>query len=466
MGYKARKTEWEGREFKDSVIYEGNKLDNVDPYLYLPDPSVPIHKIQEGEFTGWVEPTTRLSLINREAKGGLFNVKYLKDSTLQGSSIFKDDRSARNDKTGVGQYTVIDTTIHNSVDVIWMYVELVPKEWQLGTGELPEKWLFGLANDEVLIQAKPLGLTHNMYPIITAAPDFDGYSVLPLARSEVLYGMQEILDFLFNSHVANVRKAINDMLIVDPYQVNIADLKDPNPGKLIRLRRPAWGKGVKDVLQQLQVNDITRNNIGDSSFILEWMQRIGGTDESLSGVLRSGGPERLTKGEFQGTRTSAFSRIERMIKVIAMQGFQDLGYMMASHTQQLMSESTYVDITGRWQEELISVFGNNAKAKVSPYSLLVNYDTMVNEPNLGGGDLELWTQVYKTITENQGLAQQFDMVRLFEFIAQLGGAKNISDFKVKPKVLPDEQVLNMAQQGNVIPMNRALPMVGGGYGGV
>jgi hypothetical protein len=192
------------------------------------------------------------------------------------------------------------------------------------------------------------------------------------------------------------------------------------------------------------------------------MQRIGGTDESLSGVLRSGGPERLTKGEFQGTRTSAFSRIERMIKVISMQAFQDLGYMMASHTQQLMSEDTYVDITGRWQEELMSVFGNNAKTKVSPFDLLVDYDVTVNEPNLGGGDIDMWTQVYKTISENQGIAQQFDMVRLFEFIAQLGGAKNISDFKVKPQVLPDEQVMRMAEQGNVVPMNRSLPMIGGG----
>ncbi len=470
MGYKTVKNEWEGREFKEAIIYEGNKLDNIDPYLYLPDPSVPIQRIQDGEFTGWVEPTNRMALMNREARGGgsIFNVKYLKDISLQGSSIFKDDRSARNDKTGVGQYTVIDTTIHNTVDVIWMYIELVPSEWKLGDGTLPEKWLFGLANDEVVIQAKPLGLTHDMYPIITAAPDFDGYSVLPLARSEILSGMQEVLDFLFNSHVANVRKAINDMLIVDPYQVNIADLKDPNPGKIIRLRRPAWGKGVKDVVQQLQVNDITRNNIGDSSFILEWMQRIGGTDESLSGSLRSGGPERLTKGEFQGTRTSAFSRIERMIKVIAMQAFQDLGYMMASHTQQLMSEETYVDITGRWQEELVSVFGNNAKAKVSPFDLLVDYDVKVTENDLSGGDLSMWSQIYKTIAENQGLAQQFDMVRLFEFIAQLGGAKNISDFKVKPQVLPDEQVMNMAQQGKVVPMNRSLPMLenGGRYGGV
>ena len=75
---------------------------------------------------------------------------------------------------------------------------------------------------------------------------------------------------MFNSHVANVRKAINDMIIYDPYLVNSNDLKNPAPGKLIRLRRPAWGKGVKDVAQQLGVSDVTRGNIADSTWLVQW----------------------------------------------------------------------------------------------------------------------------------------------------------------------------------------------------
>jgi hypothetical protein len=459
MGMKPYKTLYGERDFRETVIYEGNKLNNIDPYLYLPDPSVPIQRIQDGEFVGWVEPTNRLDLMKRESSGGgaIFNVKYLKDLRLQGSSIFKDNRSDRNKKTGVGLYTLLDVTLHNSVDVIWMYIDLIPKDWQLGTSEQPEKWLFALANDEVIIQAKKLELTHGMFPIVTAAPDFDGYSVLPLARTEILYGMQEVLNFLFNSHIANVRKSINDMLVVDPYQVNIADLKDPNPGKLIRLRRPAWGKGVKDVIQQLNVNDITRANIQDSSFILEWMNKIGGADESLMGALRQGGPERLTKGEFQGTRSSAISRVERLARIISMQSMQDLGYMMAEHTQQLMSEETYVDITGRWQEELTQIFGNGSKAKVSPFDLMVNYDVMVSDGSLPNGSMESWSQIYKILAENPGLGQQFDMVRIFEYIATLGGAKNVSDFKIKPKILPDNEVMDQANKGNIIPM----PGIGG-----
>ncbi len=460
MGYRPYRNLYGGRDFRETVIYEGNKLNNIDPYFYLPDPSVPVQRIQDGEFVGWVEPTTRIDLMKREStsNGTMFNVKYLKDSTLQGSSIFKDKMSDRNKKTGTDSYTTLDVTIHNSVDVIWMYVDLIPKEWRLGTVEQPEKWLFALANDEIIIQAKKLGLTHNMFPIITAAPDFDGYSVLPLARTEILYGMQEVLNFLFNSHITNVRKAINDMFVVDPYQVNMADFKDPGPGKFVRLRRPAWGKGVKDVVQQLNVTDITRANIQDSSFILEWMQRIGAVDESLMGILRQGGPERLTKGEFQGTRSSAISRVERLARIISMQAFHDLGYMMAEHTKQLMSEETYVDITGRWQEELAQMFGNDKRAKVTPFDIMTNYDVTISDGSLPNGPTELWSQIAKILTENPGVGQQFDMVRIYEYIFTLGGAKNVSDFRVKPKVLPDEQVMEQANRGNIVPLpQRGVP---------
>jgi hypothetical protein len=182
------------------------------------------------------------------------------------------------------------------------------------------------------------------------------------------------------------------------------------------------------------------------------MNKIGGADESLMGSLRQGGPERLTGAEFQGTRSSAISRVERLARVISMQSMQDLGYMMAEHTQQLMTEETYVDITGRHQEDLSQVFGNGKKAKVSPFDLMINYDVMVSDGSLPNGSMDSWTQVYKLLVENPGVGQRFDMVRIFEYIATLGGAKNVGDFKIQTKVMSDEQVMNQAQQGNIMPL--------------
>ena len=292
-----------------------------------------------------------------------------------------------------------------------------------------------------------------------ASPEFDGYSITPIGRVEVLSGLQTTLDFLFNNHVANLRKAVNDMLVVDPYLVNINDLKDPEPGKLIRLRRPAWGRGVDKVVQQLQVNDITRNNIGDSGYITQWMDRISGADQSMQGALRTGGPERLTKGEFQGTRGSAISRLQRIAMIIGMQYMQDIGTMFAVHTQQYMTEETSVKIIGRYSEQLKKQFGPNAqRAPASPFDLAVGYDLIVRDGSIPGGNFsEAWLEMFKVIGTTPELAQQFDITRIFMYIAQQLGAKNVEDFRrnvnqVQGQTMPDEQVDREAQAGNLVPI--------------
>jgi hypothetical protein len=294
--------------------------------------------------------------------------------------------------------------------------------------------------------------------VSVASPEFDGYSITPIGRLEVLYGLQHTLDFLFNSHISNVRKAINDMLVVDPYLVNINDLKDPQPGKLIRLRRPAWGRGVDKVVQQLQVNDITRANIADSAYITQWMDRISGADQSMQGAIRMGGPERLTKGEFQGTRGSAMSRLQRLAMIIGIQYMQDIGTMFAVHTQQYMTQQTYVKIIGRHAEQLSKTFGKSGRAKATPYDLAVNYDLLVRDGSIPGGNFsEAWLEMFKVIGTTPELQQKFDITRIFMYIAQQLGAKNVEDFRrnvdqVQGKVLPDETVTREAEKGNLIPI--------------
>jgi hypothetical protein len=277
---------------------------------------------------------------------------------------------------------------------------------------------------------------------------------------EVLYGLQHTLDFLFNSHVANVRKAINDMLVVDPYLVNIEDLKDPQPGKLIRLRRPAWGRGVDKVVQQLQVNDITRGNIADSSYITQWMDRISGADQSMQGSLRQGGPERLTSAEFQGTRGSAVSRLQRIAMIIGMQFMQDVGTMFAVHAQQYMTQEAFVQIIGRHAETLKATFGGKSRARVDPSDLAINYDLIVRDGSIPGGNFSgAWLDLFKVIGTSPELAQQFDVSRIFMYIATQLGAKNVEDFKrvvntTQTQQMPDQQVMQQVQAGNFMPVPR------------
>lgn len=447
------------RDSVEAVLFEGNELSNINPYHYLPDPNVSVHEVQKGEFVGWIRKDHRLNLLREEEHDeDLFNVKYLRHVTTKSSQFMVNQDERTRKTTGGGRPQ--EQVDGNRVDVLVMYVDLIPKDWNLGDSERPEKWCFNLANDTLLIKAYPTNFNHGMYPVAIAAPDFDGYTSTPISRLEILYGLQGVLDFLFNSHIANVRKAVNDMIIVDPQLVNINDMKDPKPGKLIRLRRPAWGRGVKDVAQQLQISDITQANIGDSAYIVNWMQKIAGADDWAQGSLRQGGPERLTKGEFQGTAAMGHSRLARIAMIIGLQFMQDVGYQFAMNTQQLMDEETYVKATGRWQQALMAEYGvePNGRIKVSPMDLLVNYDVFVRDGSVPGSNFsEGWLQLFNILASSDQLVQEFDMVRIFMHIARMMGAKNVEDFKrnvgrIQPTTMPDEQAMRQVERGNLVPL--------------
>lgn len=450
------------KQRRDVVLYEGNALANIDPYLYLPDPNVSTHEPQKGEFVGWVEPTNYMALLREEqmSAGEIFNVQYLKGSGTSGTSVFNNSRQDSGRETKVGA-SMVNAASTNPVDVIYMYITLIPSDWGLGDGRYPEKWLFGMAADKVIIKAKPLGLDHNRYPVAVCAPDFDGYSVAPIARLEMLYGLQTILNFMMNSHVSNVRKAINDMLIVDPSLINILDLKDPQPGKLIRMRRSAWGRGVENAVKQLKVEDVTKQHISDSAYIIDLFQRCSAAADSIMGIIERKG-ERVSAAEATGARASALSRLAKAARIVSLQAMHDIGYMFASHTVQLMEKPLWVNTSGRWGEKLAATYGAGVeRIQVLPESINVDFDLMMRDGSMPNGEGQVWTDLFRTITQQPALLGSFDVVRIFKHVARIMGAKDVDEFIIQGGIppidlvpRPDAEVAAGAASGRLAPIGK------------
>ncbi len=455
------------RIVEDAILFEGNELQNVDPYRYLPDPTVPIHDPQRGEFVGWLSTENYYDLLAEENMEGStsFNTQYVQHMRNKFSTIFNPSTSSNVGNRWQSRSTELATSrnIVSSIDQLHMYVKLIPKEWNIGDSTSPEKYLFTVASDSILTRMQPLGLHHNMFPVCVAAPDFDGYSPVAYSRLEILSGMQTVVDWMFNAHITNVRKAINDVVIVDPYLINIKDLEDPGPGGIIRTRRPAWGRGVENAVKQLNIVDITARNMQDVSLIIGYMQQIMGTDNAVMGNLRQGGPERLTSAEYQGTSKGAVSRLERVAKIIGIQAMQDIGYMFAYHSQQLMTQETYIRSIGEWPLEVRKQLGEqNGRVKVSPDDILISYDILVRDGSIPGGNFsEANIKLFEIIAQDPVLRQQFDVVRYFEWIAANVGVKNASDFRVNaPQAMvgtaPDEKIAAQQQAGNLISMRSVM----------
>jgi len=453
---------------KDALLYEGNEVIAIDPYKFLPDPNVSIHNIQAGDYVGWIEFQSFNKLLADEASGnGYVNVKYLRTGKYQNiTSKYSCDASKRISKKE--PQNVETSTRRNYVTLIHMYMKIIPKEWKIKgsegnpNGEFPEIWLFTIANETLVLRAMPLGLNHNRYPIAVAAPDYDGYSITPLSRMELIDGLQTTLNWMFNSHIANVRKAINDMLIVDPSLVNMEDLENPAPGKLVRLRRSAWGRGVAGAVEQLKVSDITARNMQDAEQIMALMQKASAATDATMGIQRSGG-ERVTAQEYSGTMQMAVSRLEHISKIISKQYMIDLAYFHASHTQQLMSQEIYAKASGEWPSQLMEEFGLSPdKARqISPYDILADFDIIFKDGTSATADAltnDFWTRNFAAILQSDKLGM-FNAQRIFQHMARLNGAKNVGEFidkeggQLGALLQPDQKVIQDAAAGNIVPMD-------------
>ncbi len=448
------------------TLYEGNRLNNIDPYFYLPDPSVAVHDVQRGEFVGWVDRTSLTDLLEMENEPGsfFFNARHMKGrdgrSTIYknlGTSSYGIRQSPSGDTQGIPRHDRAESshsTTNKPVDLTYMYINLIPEEWKLGKGKYPAKWMFILAGDAVVVAAQPLNLDHNMYPIAVAAPDYDGYSVSPVSRMEIGYGTQHLIDWLFDSHIANVRKIINDTLIVDPYGVNMNDFKTGRPGGIIRTRRANWGRGVQGLVEQLKVVDATRGHLVDAQILTDIHNKSTGATDAVQGIARKGG-ERVSATEARGTQKSALSKLEKAAKIMAMQYHGPLSYMLASQTQQLMKEDVFVEVIGEYEQELLKEHGvktSQGNVRVSPKDMILDWDMVPHDGTIPGHESpDLWIELLRIVHESPIIAQKYDVGRIFEHTARQLGARNIQDFikkggQLRAEVVSDEQALEAAAQ--------------------
>jgi hypothetical protein len=116
-------------------------------------------------------------------------------------------------------------------------------------------------------------------------------------------------------------------------------------------------------------------------------------------------------------------------------------------------------MTGRWEEELRAEYSDTERKLATPLDISVDYDIVENDGTIPGeGDTATLVQLFQSITTNPMLANQFDVVRIFQKIARMSGVKDISDFRnkqlpaVSSAVVPDQVVQNEAQKGNLVPI--------------
>jgi hypothetical protein len=452
--------------------YKGNKVYNISPWDFLPDPRVPINRFQEGEFCIIRRRIPWNQLISRMAQGYYVNTKEIKSTCA--SEFTKSQMSGTSDnalrRPAQLELTGADDTKHPSwVEIYECYVDLIPDEWGLGTMKFPEKWVFTVTGDKSLvIGAQPLGLAHNRYPVDVIECEVEAYGLWNRGIPETIEPIQNVMDWLINAHFYNVRAVGNGRFIADPSRINVADLERGDPGFVLQLRPEAFGSDVREVFQQLQTVDVTANHMNDFQRMFQIGEQVFGINEQVLGALSGGG--RKTATEVRTSASFGVNRLKTMAEYMSSVGMTAHATKLVQHTQQFQDEAMTVKIVGD-----LTKFGSNRFVNVTPDMIAGFFDFVPVDGTLPidrFAQATLWKDILGQISRFPQIMQQFDLGKIFAWMGTLAGVKNMDQFRldnpgmgvpqVGVQVAPDEELQREAERGNVIPYTGGAQPAGAG----
>lgn len=439
------------RQEQEYVSFEGSSCANVDPFLFFPDPRVPMHEVAEkGEWVFWRAFMGQMQLMGEQAKGRLKWVDKVSPSDWPRDSEV-DNGSARGIRALGGSVSEVNernSSVAPNYQVDQGTIEIIPKGLGLGTSEVPEKWMFTILNKQQIVQAIKVDMPSGRHPIVVAEPNSVGYSFGQLGTVDMLGPMQQLMSWFMNSHIFNVRAALNNMFVVDPTKVEMQDFANPKPGKLIRLKNTAFGlSDPKMAVTQLQVSDVTRSHLNDFQLFGRLASDLTGASDNVRGLQDAGG--RKTATEIRTSSEAGTSRLAAKGKVYSAMAFTQLAETWALNAQSLLTQEFELNVLGEQSAE--ASIRMNSDALQGDFVFPVHDGTL---PVDKLAMLEVWKEIYMGILSDPQLRTQYDIFEMFDWIAQLGGAQNIKQFRLN--VVPQQQQMGMLANGAGVPMSEAM----------
>lgn len=429
------------------TVYQGNKVENIDPFMFFPDPRVPMLDVaQKGEFVYWRSFVGKFTLQRAgETYAWLDHIKGM-STPRSGNPSLRNLAANGNDLNLQYDFSTIDQG-SPWVQIDEGTVELIPEEIGLELPGVdpkkPYKFLVTLANESQFIRFELFSPDHQQHPVVVNEPYALGNGFGNCGISDYLAPFQNSISWFLNSHIFNVKGVVNNSFIYDPSMVEEKDLKSDKPGKLIRMKPRAFGVDLNTYFKQIVVSDVTSGHVGDMQNLMRIANDISAITDNMRGQQDSGG--RKTATEIRATIEAASSRLASHAQFISGASVSQLGKQMSLNLQQFLSEDFCIQVVGD--------DGSSFPVSINPESVVGDFYFPVHDGSLPLDKValfDIWQQALTFVAGNQALAQQYDVGRIFEFVARLGGAENIDQFRLNH--MPNDQVLAQVQAGNLVPV--------------
>lgn len=456
---------------EEKIVAEYPETINVDYYHFFPDPRVPLCRFQDGDFVGHLCEGVSWSALMRQ-KDIYSNLELLKNEKAGTVPFVDRDSDMVRDKSSGIQSQSAPAELGGMHELKELWVRLIPKDYQLGDSDEPEIWVVTLADDKVIIRAEKSVYRHSLFPFNCMEYDYDGHSFLNPGQIEIIEPMQRMMNWLINSRMDNVRRAMNIRAAYDPEYFFEDDLLNPEPMQYLRLKQSLVGRRLDEVYSQLPVVDVTKGNLQDIIMLADIMERSTGAGSALQGKETD---VKRTAFEVNQMTQGSLNRFAALSKRMAAQGIKPWIEMCLSNNQQFMTESRFFRIVGSDANGMLKsaaeqgmqvikdrVFINPEEISDIGLDFVVNDGTLPMDP---GKDAKTWIDLMG-ISAKYGIG--LDLFKLAERATMGMGITNLEDFRmqgdnsgmlggmppsnINAQLMPDEQIMDEVQKGNLAPI--------------
>lgn len=453
----------ESREW--GFLREYNKIETIDPYAFWPDPRVSLSQVKDMEFIGHRCWKGYLALFERSMENGgvYFNLdKLLHTGPEARRQVRSRDRFAPQNMRMLGSIDEKDRGFH-AVDC--MQVKIVPRDWQLGNETRPEIWWFTWVDRNTIIRAHRSEYNHGKFGYSVAESNPDPHASSNPGTIENLDGLQRVIDWLGNSHIENSRRHLNNSMLYGAAFIEEADILNPNAAGHFRLtkfgeRLIMEGRLTLDqVIKQVELTDVTRQHIQDIGFFFDMAQRMTGAADQNMGRPTT---QKRTLGEIQSVLSGSSQRMSVQAVLMDAAAIAPMAMRLVSNRQQFSSKEQFYRITGDLAREL------GDRVLIRPQDVYGNFDYTSNTGALPPDPAQMaetWVKVMEALGKLPILlaptpdGRQISLHEVFNETLRAAGIKNFDQFYQQmvmppPGVVPDEEVEQGVQAGNVVPIDQ------------
>ncbi len=415
-----------GPEVKhDEVVMEGNKLEWLDPYNTLLDPSVhPVDLHETGEFFATVDVKTPFRAKLMAQRKEIFNLEYILDmktnDTISNYNLTYYHQKPEIHGDARHSSTVGGTTNWNAIlsgiattkadmtglEEINMFIWLPAKEFGLDDTDVYQLWRITLLN-MIVVSAQPLINAHGFLPLLATVPWDDEFGQEANSFAEMLLPYQRFSSFQINVHQRASRKALYNIIVYNSRLLPMMKDAD-NLGGKVPFNATADESDLSKALRVLSDAPDTQNTLRDIESMDGLMQKILPTD-ILKQVTSL---ERATQYQAAATVQGANRRNLKIAKLVDEQAFNPGRKMQMYNILQFQNQIDVIVDGGEIQTIDPSAL-RDAKLEFTISDGLRGLDKLIL--------VETMRDILAMLVQNPQAAAEFNIAELIDYLTTLIG---------------------------------------------